>query len=512
MRRRFFLGILSAALALPLASQAPPSVPQRPKLVVAIVVDQFRYDYLTRFEGELTSGLKRLLTQGAVFTNANYDSAPTVTAVGHATFLTGATPAVSGIVGNDWWERSENKRVQSITDETVTVLGGAGTGASPRRLLVSTVGDEMKVSGRGGKVIGVSLKDRSAILPAGHMADGAYWFDSRSGNFVSSTYYFKALPAWAEAARQARPADKYAGRQWLNQKMPAQPSTQLYGAVDATPFGDELVLDFALRALEAEKLGTGAKTDLLTVSFSAVDYVGHRSGPDSEDIHQMILSVDKILGRLFDAAEKQAGVGNVLFVFSADHGVAAVPEQNIARNMPGGRTDSQAERAAVEAALRARFGTGNYIAYFSEFGIYFTADPVPGKQLDRSEMQRVAAAAMRAQPHVMRVYTRSAFENGASAGDVIGQRVRNGFNQERSADLMIVHEPNWQAGGSTANHGSPFSYDTHVPVIFLGQGRIRPGQYYQSIGIQDIAPTLAQILGVAAPSGSIGRILGEMLP
>ena len=515
MRRRFLLALISglfwAALALPLGSQTP-AAPQRPRLVLAIMVDQFRYDYLTRFGSEFNAGLKRLLTEGAVFTNANYDSAPTVTAVGHGTFLTGATPSVSGIIGNDWWDRTANRRVQSITDETVTTLGGSGAGASPRRLMVSTVGDELKISGHGGKVISVSLKDRSAILPAGHMADGAFWFDTRTGNFASSTYYFKSLPAWASEINLSHPADKYAGRQWRNQKMPAQPSLQLYAAVDSTPFGDELVLDFALRAMAVEKLGSGQKTDLLAVSFSSVDYVGHAFGPDSPEIHDMVVAVDKVIGQLLDAAERQAGPGNVVAVFSADHGVATIPAANIARNMPGGRTDSQAERAAVEQALRARFGAGNYIAYFSETSMYFTADPVPGKQLDRTEMQRVAAAVMRTQPHVMRVYTRTGLENGAASGDVIDQRIRNGFHQERSGDVMIVHEPNWQAGGSSANHGSPFSYDTHVPVIFLGPGRVKAGQYHGEAGIQDIGPTLAQILGIAAPTGSMGRVLGEVLP
>ncbi len=513
MRRRIFIGLLAAALVPPLGSQTPAAFPpQRPKLVLAIMVDQLRYDYLTRFGAEFNAGLKRLLTQGAVFTNANYDSSPTVTAVGHATFLTGATPAVSGIIGNDWWDRESGRRVQSITDDTVMVLGANGAGASPRRLAVSTIGDELKISGHGGKVIGVSLKDRSAILPAGHMADGAYWFDARSGNFVSSTYYFKALPGWVEQINRSRPADKYAGRQWLNQKMPAQAGPQLYAEVDATPYGDELVLEFARQALAAEKLGAGDKTDLLAVSFSALDYVGHRSGPDSREVREMVLAVDKVVNELLEAAERQVGANSVLAVLTADHGVAPIPEQNIARRLPGGRTDSRAERAAVEQALQARFGAGNYIAYFSETAIYFHPNPVPGKQFDRAEMQRIAAAVMRAQPHVLRVYTRTGFENGYPVGDLIDRRVRNGFHHDRSADVMIVHEPNWQAGGSTANHGSPFAYDTHVPLLVLGHGRVRPGQYHGEAGIQDIAPTLARLLGIAVPSGSVGRVLAEMFP
>ncbi len=195
-------------------AQAQP--PAQPKLVLAIVVDQCRYDYLTRFRADFTGGLKRLLEQGAVFTNANYQASPTVTAVGHSTFLSGATPKVSGIVNNTWWDRTEAKTVTSVSDDKTKLLGGGDVpGSSPERLLVTTVGDELKSSGKGGKVIGISLKDRSAILPSGHMADGAYWFDGLTGNFVSSTYYFPELPAWVREFNATRPVDKYAGREWL---------------------------------------------------------------------------------------------------------------------------------------------------------------------------------------------------------------------------------------------------------------------------------------------------------
>jgi predicted AlkP superfamily pyrophosphatase or phosphodiesterase len=184
----------------------------KPKLVIAIAIDQFRYDYLTRFRDDYTGGLKRLLDQGADFTNAHYIHVPTVTAVGHSTFLSGATPAMSGIIANEWWDREAHKRVTSVSDETTRILGGTGVGSSPRRMLQSTVGDELKMSGKGGKVIGVSIKDRSAILPVGHMADGAYWFDGKTGNFVSSTYYFAELPKWAAELNASRPADKFAGK------------------------------------------------------------------------------------------------------------------------------------------------------------------------------------------------------------------------------------------------------------------------------------------------------------
>ncbi|HEY2842741.1 MAG TPA: alkaline phosphatase family protein, partial [Bryobacteraceae bacterium] len=301
-----------------------------PKLVLAIVVDQFRYDYLTRFRADFTGGIKRLLEQGAVFTNANYEASPTVTAVGHSTFLTGALPAKSGIIANTWWDREAGKTVTSVSDDTVKLLGAGEdrTGSSPRRLLVSTIGDELKKAGKGGKVISISLKDRSAILPAGHAADAAYWFDGQTGSFVSSSYYFAGLPAWVRDFNAARPADHYAGQEWMGHKAPAALGPPLYTAVDASPYGDELLQALALRALDAENLGTGSKTDMLAISYSSVDYVGHRDGPDSPETHDMVQRVDKLMGALIDAAERRAGRGSVLVVFTSDHGATPIPEEN----------------------------------------------------------------------------------------------------------------------------------------------------------------------------------------
>jgi predicted AlkP superfamily pyrophosphatase or phosphodiesterase len=514
--RRFFSSASLCALFTPLWAQTAPqpsSPAGRPKLVLMMVVDQMRYDYLTRFGPEFTGGLKQLLEQGAVFTNANYEAAPTVTAIGHSTILTGAPPAFSGIAGNTWYERAEGKSVQSITDDSAKPLGGAAAGASPRRLAVSTIGDELKLAGKGGKVFGVSLKDRSAILPAGRMANGAFWFDGRNGNFVSSDYYFSELPAWVAAYDTKHPADKYVGQQFLDVHLPATAGAQLYTAIDASPFADQMVLDFALELLAEEKLGQGPQTDLLSVSFSAVDYVGHASGPDTPRMHEMILNVDKVVGELLRAAEAQVGQGNVLVVFTADHGVSPVPEENIARKMPGGRYNGQAERAAVESALKAEFGDGNYIVANSEGGYYFNLDPVPGKKIDRRDVERVAATVLRQQPHVYRVYTRTELMNPLG-GDRIDQRIRNGFNATHSGDIVIVHEPYWLPGGQGGTtHGSPFSYDSHVPVIFWGPAStVKPGRYNRDAAVQDIAPTLATILGIALPSGSIGRVLDEILP
>ena len=502
--------ILALFFSLPLAAQNN-AAPQKPKLVLAIVIDQFRYDYLTRFQSEYTGGFKRFFEHGAMFTNAHYEHVPTVTAVGHSTFLSGATPAMSGIIGNEWWDRASKKRVTSVSDEETKLLGSTGEGSSPNRLLQSTVGDEMKISGKGGKVVGVSIKDRAAILPSGHMADGAYWFDGKTGNFVSSTFYFASLPEWVSQFNASRPADKYTGRTWMGKTMAAAPDAKFYAALDATPYGNELILQFAEKAIVAEKLGT-AKMDLLTVSFSANDYVGHALGAESEESHDMALRVDKLVGDLIRAAEAQAGVGRVLVVLTADHGVAPVPELNQKRKMPGGRFDDKAELDAVEKALTARFGAprDKYVVFSGEGSLFLNEDPTPGHPVDMAQMEVVAAEAIRALPHVFRVFTRTQLMHGSISNDSVGVRMRNGFNQARSGNVIVMLDPYWITGRSGTTHGAPFDYDTHVPMLFLGS-QVRAGRYNANVTVNDIAPTLATMLDVETPSGSVGRVLDEML-
>ena len=511
MRASILGALVWLTLAAPAQPQPSPSArvahaSPTPKLVIAIVIDQFRYDYLTRFRSEYTGGLKRLLTEGADFTNSRYRHYPTVTAVGHSTFLSGATPSVSGIIGNEWWDRTTGAAVTSVSDPQTQLLGGSGTGSSPRRLLQSTIGDELKASGKGGKVIGISIKDRAAILPSGHSADGAYWFDSGSGNFVSSTYYFAALPTWVADTNQHRPGDKYAGREWMTHKMPAA-GPKLYQEMEATPYGNELIQQFALRALAVEKLGTTiAKTDLLTVSCSANDYVGHRYGPDSPEVHDMALRVDKLLAELLQAAEAQAGAGNVLAVLTADHGVAPLPEENHKRKMPGGRLNLEPMRALLESQLTAKFGGSHWVAYLAEAGIYLNLQP----KADPAEVEAAAANILRGYEHVARVYTRTQLLNDAVQSDLVGAALRNGFNAERSGNLVMVLEPYWTTVTTGANHGTPYDYDTHVPMLFLGP-RIKAGRYDSNVAPNDIAPTLATILEIETPSGSSGRVLTEML-
>ena len=506
---RLLLSILFAAV---LAAAPPAIVPRKPKLVLAIAIDQFRYDYLTRYRSEYTGGLNRLLTKGAVFTDANYEHAPTVTAVGHSTFLSGALPCVSGIVGNEWFDRASAKTVTSVSDDSVKLLGGSSEGgASPRRMLVSTIGDELKIAS-GGKshVIGVSLKDRSAILPVGHMADGAFWVEGKTGSIVSSTYYFSELPSWVKDLNGSKPADKYAGLFWVGGKLPATGDPSLYPALPATPFGNELIELIAERAIASEKLGKHDATDVLAVSFSSNDYVGHAFGPDSPEAHDTSVLTDKLLDKFFRYVEAQVGMQNALVVLTADHGVAPVPEISIQRKIGGGRMPGTIVQETVQAALEQQFGKGKWILSAGAEAIYLDRELMRQKKHPSADVERVAAEAARSVPHVARVFTREQLTEGRAMDDAIGRRVQNGFHPVRGGDLVIVLEPYWLYGAKGTTHGTPYNYDTHVPIIFMGAG-IKPGRYNKRAAPNDIAPTLATMLDVEIPSGSSGRVLDEML-
>jgi arylsulfatase A-like enzyme len=484
---------------------------EKPKLVLAIVIDQFRYDYLLRFRSEYKEGLDRLLTRGAVFTNANYEHFPTVTAVGHSTFLSGALPSISGIVGNDWFDREAGKVVTSVSDDSVKILGGSGDGgASPNRLLVSTVGDELKMSNSSrSRVIGVSIKDRSAILPAGHMADGSFWFDAKNGNFISSTFYFAALPPWASEFNAAHPADRYEGATWLDRTYPHETGEKLYQALLDSPFANDLVEAFAERAVEGEKLGQRGVTDLLALSFSANDHVGHAVGPDAPEVHAISVLTDHAIGKLFQFLDGRMGMQNVLVVLTADHGVAPLAEINQARKMPGGRMPPGIVRDSVQAALTKKYGEGKWIIGPSEHSLYLNLDLIREKKLDRAEVDQAAADAVRPISHVFRVYTREQLSSGAIQNDQVGRRVMNGYFERRSADVFLVLDPYWMFGAHGTTHGSPHGYDAHVPVIFMGPG-IKAGRFDESIAVNDVAPTLATLLGIETPSGSVGRTLAEI--
>ena len=547
-----------------------PSVQKRPRLVLLIVVDQFRYDYLERF-GDLfgPNGFKRLMRDGASWTQSNYDHMPTYTAPGHGTMMTGAYPAESGIIGNEWLDRATGKRITSVSDESVKLLGGNPTepASSPSRLMASTVGDEIRLATNDrSKVIGISVKDRSAILPAGRHANAAYWFSTWSGTMVSSTYYFNQLPAWVTKFNSTKPADKYFGAKWervlpedeyvkrvgpddpkwedvSNAWTPdtntfphtvtgglTAPGGKFYTALDYTPFTNEMLVSFAEDAIVNEQLGQDDDTDVLTVSFSANDYVGHRFGPYSQEVMDVTVRTDRNIATLLDFVDAKVGLANTLIAFTADHGVSPIPEHAAAMGLGGGRIPFATVMGKIQAAISARYNpqgkkpdpTTDYLLRFQEGtawrewfinnNIYFNYDALKRDGVDVEEFSQVVVRAALSVPGIARCFTRLQLLRGAtSVTDPIERRALHGFYPSRSGDVVMVAEPyKYIAETITATHGSPYSYDTHVPTIIMGPG-VNAGRYLEAATPADIAPTLSALLRITAPSNSTGRVLVEAL-
>lgn len=496
----------------------------KPKLVVAIVIDQFRHDYLTRFRHDYHGGLDYLLNNGANFTNAYYAQVPTVTAVGHSIFLSGAMPAVSGMVGNSWFDRDENTFVTSVCDWRYTTIGGTqGTRggkctdadpASPNRLLVTTLGDELRNVNEQSKVVGVSIKARGAILPSGHRALGAFWFDDKTGNFVSSSFYMNALPEWATSFNAQKRPEKYLDQEWPGfptRKFHAHSGADPYALLPASPWGNELIEQFAEQAITGEKLGQRGVTDLLTVSFSSNDYVGHAVGPDAPEVRDMAIRVDEQIGKLFHLLDQTIGMKNVLVVLTADHGVAPTGTTDEKRKIPGGYLRADIEDAA-QSALSRKFGQGPWLMPGAgETVLYLNNETVAKSKATIDDIYQSVSDALLSMPqlHLARVYSRKQLMNGVN-GDFIAQAVMNGFNQRRSGDIFLIFEPNYIPGTSGTSHFSPYGYDRHVPMLFAGPG-IKSGRFENRVIVNDIAPTLASMLEIETPSGSSGRVLTEML-
>lgn len=522
--RLVIAALLIVATLAPSAAQGPrarPASAPEVRLVLLVAVDQFRYDYLTRFRTEFTGGLDTLLTKGAVFTDANLEHGHTVTAVGHSTMLSGALPSVSGIISNGWYDRATGKAVTSVSDPSATLIGSTGEASSPHRLLVSTLADEIKMAAGGSasvrpKAIGVSMKDRSAILPLGRLADAAYWFDNAGGAFVTSTYYMTAAPSWVTAFNARRLPDGYAGKRWSfgvgsgGHDLPRETGAKLNESAYTSPYGNELLLAFATEALTREKLGQRGVTDVFSVSFSSNDAVGHRYGPDSDEVHDIAVKTDADIGALLQAVDKLVGLSHTLVVFTTDHGVAPLPETALEYKLPGGRFQDATVRDAVQSALERKFGAGKWVLALTGNSVYLDQARMVAQDLDGAVVRRVAAEAAAAVPHVARVYTRDQLLMGAFPDDRISQRVSRNYHAQRSGDLEIVLDPFWIRGASGSTHGSPYNYDAQIPLILMGPG-LRPGAYHAHAALNDVAPTLAALLQVATPAGSSGRVLVEAL-
>lgn len=497
--------------------------PAKPKLVVAIIIDQFRYDYLQRFQSDYHAGLKRLVDQGAVMDNANYIHAGTETAPGHSTFLSGATPNVSGIIANEWYDRKLKASVTSVEDPKTTLVGGVpgAEGSSPRNLLVETVGDQIRRQGGDSRIIGVSFKDRAAILPSGRSANGAFWWDVNANAWTTSTFYMKDVPAWVADINHSRPYMRAFGEKWFPLDGGSKPfctmvsgdaAIRYCGSLMATPWGNELIEEFAERALTEEKLGHHDGTDLLTVSFSSNDAVGHAVGPDAPEIRDISRRTDVLLGRLLDALDKQVGLNNVLVVLTADHGVAPMaPINGVPASAKGGRLMVTKLTELVQDALSKKFGTGDWVEANTGNMLVIRHETADKCGADWAAVQQTAAEAVRKMPHIARVYTDIDFEKPNPNADAIESAMRRSYYHGRSPDLMILAEEYYTFDPAQATHGTPYDYDTHVPIIFFGAG-VKPGHYATALAPNDIAPTVSDIIGVAAPSGSVGHAIREILP
>jgi predicted AlkP superfamily pyrophosphatase or phosphodiesterase len=511
--------VLMALLAPPVPAS---SGPETPRLILLVAVDQMRYDYLPRFAESFTGGFRRLLDEGAVFTNAHLDHYPSVTAVGHATMLTGAPPSLSGIIGNDWYDRTEKRNVTSVEDRATRRIGaGPAIGSSPHRLRVSTVGDELKMAHPGSRVVSLSFKDRAAILMGGRMADVALWWDHQTGAFVSSTWYGETLPEWVSTFNDARPADAWVGKEWravgengeqeaLLGRMPDAPGPGYYASVYNSAFGNELLVNLAKTALQEEGLGTREDTDILAVSFSCNDAVGHGRGPHSAQIRDITVRTDMGLDRLLQAIDRQVGLSQTLVIVTADHGVAPVPEQMQAWRMPGGRFSREDLETAAREALEKAFGPGQWLEGRAGSALYLDWDLMEEKGVDPDAAQRVLASAIEKVRPTWRAYTRRQLLEARVPPDPWSQRVLLSFDRERSGDVDVLLEPYWMSSSSGTTHGTPYSYDTHIPLMLMGPG-IRPGRYNDTVALNDLAPTLTTLLGVETPSGSSGRALSEIL-
>jgi predicted AlkP superfamily pyrophosphatase or phosphodiesterase len=540
--RRFFVPavVLIAALAFLLFWRSSgctqvPAPPHHPKLVIVIVIDQFRNDYLDRFRRYFADRGFNLLLAGARFTNCRFDYAVTVTGPGHATLLTGAYPSRHGIIGNDWFDRSLGRPVGCVEDSNTKIVGtdkgpADQRGASPHYLMIKTLGDVMRrASGSQSKVIAVSLKDRGAVLSGGQTANAAYWYQASSGKFVSSTYYMQALPTWVADFNAQAPAKAYCGRAWqalpetpgakgkvFSQFTPSSgepcPCRRFLEWIHSTPFMNELELRFALAAIRNEHLGQGAATDLLTISLSVNDYIGHEFGPDSLQVADLTLQTDRDLAKFFAEVERTVGLASVWIALSADHGVAPTPQFIREHHLGLGRFSSKPLRESINAALAEQFSGERLVQAMGLPWVYLDQAVLKTRQISAERAQMIVAQAALRVPGVKAAFTRAQLANGKSAGDPLFQKALNSFETGRSGDVFIVLDPFAVPSerDTSTTHGSPWDYDAQVPLLLWG-AVFKPGIYQDPVQATDLAPTLAVALGLVPPSGAQGRPLSQAL-
>ncbi|RAR75611.1 alkaline phosphatase PafA [Flavobacterium aciduliphilum] len=515
---------------------------ERPKLVVGIVVDQMKMEYLYRFSNDFSDkGFKRLIEDGYVFHNVHYNYMPTYTGPGHASIYTGTTPAIHGIVGNEWFSRKLGKERYCTDDASVQTVGD-GTKAegemSPKNLLATTITDELRLATNfRGKVIGVSLKDRGAILPAGHFANGAFWY-SKTGAFISSTFYGATLPDWVTQFNAEKHYMTYINQGWdllkpaatYDESLPDDNpyESKLYGAkpvfpynlkemyekndagiLRATPFGNDLLEEFAKKAIEKEDLGKDATTDFLTVSFSSTDYVGHTLGPRSMELQDTYLRLDATLADFLNYLDTTVGKGNYLVFLTADHAGAENAQFLNDKKYNVTHIDPKDIRASLKKFSTDTFGE-DVVLNYSNFNLFFNKELLKTKGLELPKVKQAFKDFLYTQDQVKRVYTEEEIL-GATGNDFYLNALAKGYDPTQDGDMVVLDQPGYIEYGATGtSHGTPYSYDTHVPLLFYGW-QIKKGATHDRKEITQIAPTLAQKLKITFPNGTEAKVLMEVL-
>jgi predicted AlkP superfamily pyrophosphatase or phosphodiesterase len=546
------LTIIALVLAsFQLSAQSAQPNQKKLKLVVGIVVDQMRQEYLYRYSNKFgKGGFKRLMDEGFMLKNAHYNYARTVTGAGHASIYTGTTPSIHGIISNEWYDKTLKKEVNCVSDPDRQTVGAdqPRTSASPWRMLTTTITDELEISSQNrSKVIGVSFKDRGAILPAGHNPDGAYWYDGRSGKFITSTYYMQQLPEWLNKFNSRNLADKYLSQEWktllpIEQYTESGPDDSPYeikftgkdkpvfpynlkdlrkqnGEFDllsSTPFADDYLVELAKAAIDGEKLGADEWTDFLSVSFSAPDIIGHSMGPNAIEVEDVYLRLDRNIEDLLRTLDEKFGRDNYVVFLSSDHGVAEVVQSLKDNKVPSGYFNSGKLKTDLNEYLQRYFPGKNVVEVidgdqiFFDHGV-FQQDP-RSSGVEMIVASELVANFLQAQEGVYASYTESILRQSAFNEEGIKGMVVRGYHPKRSGDIIFIYEPGWYSGtrvqGTT--HGSPHTYDTHIPMIFFGGG-ISSGSSSAYHAITDIAPTLSILLGIKFPNGCTGKPITEIL-